>query len=436
MKIVALGGTGQLVLHYYAQLYLVGAIQHSFDAVVIDTDEIMPSLLALQQLFEQAAVGAGGQGVGGQLPTIKALRISHAGAMSAFEALTNLRGVQPQSQRNPVRAFFDAETLSKEVATGLFARPSLSSLVNLSELTREALLPPPAGAVVFVGSVIGGTGGGLLEPVIDLTRRFVDQAGIAARLRAVLFGEYFVPDQGRMDPKRFASNQLLVLKTANEALQSLHSFHVVGGPTLPTKVQPVDKAQPNIDWPKEETHPVWQGVKAVEYLLTDPVMEKRSQFLEREVKTFPTTLSLRAVENRMARSIPRTEALINRSVVGRMRSEPWLDLVWGRRLADYVAQFWSIAASVSTDWKNADRFIDALSGEIADSWIGRSERLGMSAVLPKPTTRHRIRPGAIGRLPWPSQEGSVSWDATRFDSVKTVASRAAAGMILTTLRGQ
>ena len=42
--IVAVGGTGQMVLHYYVQLFQIGAMKHAFHAVVVDSAALRAGL--------------------------------------------------------------------------------------------------------------------------------------------------------------------------------------------------------------------------------------------------------------------------------------------------------------------------------------------------------------------------------------------------------
>ena len=51
-KVLAIGGTGQLVAHYYLQLYLLGVISAPADLVVIDTDDIIPGIHRIKTFLE------------------------------------------------------------------------------------------------------------------------------------------------------------------------------------------------------------------------------------------------------------------------------------------------------------------------------------------------------------------------------------------------
>src|SRR5207244_1404030 len=89
--------------------------------------------------------------------------------------------------------------------------------------------------VVIVGSVTGGTGGGLTAPILDAIRLFAKRENTEnVKIRAVFFGEYFTPKAGLIqdDVIRFQSNQTMVLRSIGEAEASedIHSYNIVGGP--------------------------------------------------------------------------------------------------------------------------------------------------------------------------------------------------------------
>jgi len=60
--IVAIGGTGQMVLHYYTQLFLVGMVRQPFRALVFDTDDFSPSLQFLSDYLSDISLCFGSDG--------------------------------------------------------------------------------------------------------------------------------------------------------------------------------------------------------------------------------------------------------------------------------------------------------------------------------------------------------------------------------------
>lgn len=426
-KIICLGGTGQMLLHYYLQLYMIGMVETPFEAVVIDTDDILPSLRATAEFLDLLGPE------NGEVPSIKTIKLDTTGAASAFELLTGINTDQAPALV-PAHAFFDSETLAMDLTNGLFARPALSSVVSLDEIEERVVVPDDGATVVVAGSVIGGTGGGLIEPVIDLLRRYLDVNKVSAKIRAVLFGEYFEPDSGRIDLRRLQSNQVLVLKTAREALRELHSFSIIGGPGEPRIPVLPDKNGQNIVWPDSESHPFWAGVTGLHYLLTDQIMPLNRDFRQREVTTFPATLELKRCRRRLSDSVHVVDALINREVVKLMTSEPWLSHVWGESMTQVVAHFWRIAAKVAGEWERASDFPSTLQHALEVLWRGEAQRRGLSSVFPSVNARHTVRPQSFRRVQWPVLDRSAPWDRRMYDGGITAAARGAATLTFSAMR--
>src|SRR5882724_9491093 len=111
-KIVAVGGTGQMVLHYYLQLYLLGVVEDCFEAVVVDSDDVIPTIRTVQKFFESLQYGdQGNEGFGKvRIPVIKTVSVRPPGRGTVFEALTKLEAWD-RREPHPVHAFFDKKTL-------------------------------------------------------------------------------------------------------------------------------------------------------------------------------------------------------------------------------------------------------------------------------------------------------------------------------------
>src|SRR5207253_1665005 len=144
--------------------------------------------------------------------------------------------------------------------------------------------------LVFVGSVIGGTSGGLLAPIVDAVRARQTLENIErVRMRAVLYGKYFTPDNEIIPQAitRFNSNELLVLKSIKEALQQLHSYFIVGGTGVTDGARDpnLEKAATQLPWPNDH-EPFWLGPQGVEYLLKETTIPAASEFSSREVIDF------------------------------------------------------------------------------------------------------------------------------------------------------
>jgi hypothetical protein len=426
-KIICLGGTGQMLLHYYLQLYMIGMVADPFQAVVIDTDDILPSLQTSAKFLELLGPEVG------QVPSIRMVKLATTSASSAFELLTGINTDQAPPLV-PAHAFFDSETLGMDLTNGLFARPALSSVVSVEEIEERVVMPDHGATVVVAGSLIGGTGGGLIAPVIDLLRRYLDVNGVSAKIRAVLFGEYFEPDPGRIELRRLQSNQLLVLKTAREALRELHSFTIVGGPGEPRIPKMPDKNAPNIVWPDDDTHPFWTGVTALHYLLTDTIMPANADFRQREVTDIPDALELKRCRQRLSDAMHVVEALVHRDVIGSMTAEPWLRYLWGEPLTQVVAHYWRTAAKVAGEWDRAKDFPNALQHAIEAVWRGAGQARGVASVFPSINPRHAVRPRSFRRVPWPAIDRSVPYNRAAYDAGLTAAARCAATLTFAALR--
>jgi hypothetical protein len=443
-KIVCLGGTGQMVLHYYLQLYLLGLIRHRFDAVVIDTDEIIDSIRRVQQLFADLQYGnAQAQALGIEIPTIETYRItSMQGGGTALQRLTDSNDTAV-TRSHPVRAFFDKETLAQDLKEGLFARPALSSVVSLQDLSERALSAPDKATVVVVGSVIGGTGGGLIAPVIDEILWKARKADASLSVRAVLFGKYFTPDPGRIggDENRFLSNEVLVLRAIREALseEGVERFFLVRRPGGSDARKPdQEKKGEHLPWPEPgdprgEKNPFWEGAQALEYLLTDTTTQRFVHFEDREVREFSPPLLVEGALQQLKKSVQVAGRLVDKSVVLRMVREPWLTTVWGTDLASLYAHFWGIAGRAAGEQERVGHFPAELQGMLRAIWEGSKGNPGLRQLFPELPRSHRIRPRAFSKIPWPRSQDVVRNKAL-FEGLETTARRAAATLLFWCLR--
>lgn len=441
-KIIAVGGTGQMVLHYYLQLYLLGVVDDPIDAVVVDSDDIIPSIGTIQKFFQSLRYSTeGNEGFGRiRVPLIETVTVRPPGRDTAFEALTGVRDWD-QPQPHPAHAFFDKETLAQNVKQGLFARPALSSVAAPGLLGDTALKPTTDSVVVIVGCVIGGTGGGLIAPVLDSVRQFITREDIRnVRVRAVLFGEYFKPTEGIIedDVLRFQSNQMLVLRSIREAkaAESLHKFIIVGGPGFPNQIDrdpQREKEGKNLAWPSEESHPLWQGAKALQQLLSDTTTDVKPDFEKREIDEPAGAFNLSVAQLRLRKGLLMADTFIDKKGIVRMCSDPWSRWIWGERLVNKVAHFWSIAAKLEGGKEHTANFPEILQSKLEGVWRGENEELGLRDVFPAVTEWHRVRPRNIGKLSW-SDVTTGAWDRRLFNDSKTVAARAASSLLYRILR--
>jgi hypothetical protein len=437
-RIVCVGGTGQMVLHYYTQLYLLGKIRHPFEAVVVDTDEIIESVKASQGFLRGLQyTSQAGEALGAQVPTIEDVQVRPKGKDTAFKALT---GRDSWDDLHPAQAFFNKNTLGQNLKQGLFARPALSSVVAREVLKSKALTPKPDTTVVIVGSIFGGTGGGLTAPITDEIRSRVRRQNIDnVKIRAVLFGEYFTPDPDRIEGGvvRFQSNQTLVLRSIRESLEEVQSFYIVGGPGFKSSVERIpeqEKKGEHIPWPETEASPFWRGAQAVEYLLTETTKDTPEEFAAREVQSnFKSPVALSAARQSLEQRIILVEKFLNKEAVVRMSHDPWVTSIWGQGMRDVVANFWNIAAKMEGGTGRVKSFPHTLQGALEAIWRGGEEASGLRKVFPVITKSHTVLPRSMRRIPWPTvQEGT--WDRDLFDGTGKAAMRAAATILFFTLR--
>lgn len=433
-KVIAIGGTGQLVAYYYLQLYLLGVVEHAVDVVVVDTDEILGGITRIKSFLELLRTSeAQNNTVGGQpLPSVTTFKI-RAPEGSAFERLSGMKALPPE---HPARAFIDRETGQQSLAKGLYARPALSSVVSREEVPDALFAPANDAATVAVGSIIGGTGGGLLAPVLDRVKSLMFRLNAESRVRAVLFGQYFAPDEQQgIEAVRLQSNELLVMRTTQEALDKLDLYRIVGGPEgLRVKRLTAREKERHTPWPDQEDHPVWDGVKSLHFLLTDTVMPFRDRFEDREVTGFQPTFTIHDARQKLTRAVSMIRALLSRNLVERIASEPFLSFFWRNELPGILLHYWRIAARTAGGWDRVENFPHAVQSHIAAVWGGQGEEWGIGDVFPPLASTHAIRPFHFTRVPWPQVTAATTWDTKQFASGDETARRAAAVLLFWALR--
>lgn len=433
-KVIAIGGTGQLVAYYYLQLYLLGVIDQPVDVVVIDTDEITHGINTIKTFLGLLRTSEGQNNTAGglPLPTITTFKIN-APDGSAFEKLSGMKNLPPE---HPARAFFDRESGQQSLAKGLYARPALSSVVSRDELPDVLFAPAKDAATVAVGSIIGGTGGGLLAPVLDRVKTLTYRLNLEGRVRAVLFGQYFAPDEEQgIEAVRLQSNELLVMRTTQEALDKLDLYRIVGGPEGPRVRRLTQREKErHTPWPEQEEHPVWEGVKALHFLLTDTVMPFRDRFEDREVTGFQSPFSITDARQKLTRAVSMIRTLVAKDVVERIAREPFLNFFWKRDLPDILVHYWRIASKTAGGWERVERFPEDVQSHIAALWTGQGEQWGIGDVFPPLTSTHPVWPLHFRRVGWPQIKAGTTWDAKQFLSAEETARRAAAVLLFFLLR--
>jgi hypothetical protein len=441
-KIVAVGGTGQMVMHYYLQLHLLGVIKHHFDLVVVDSDEILPSIQVMGGFFKELQYGSqSDEGFGKtRIPTVETVGVKPVRGDSAHEVLTGSK-TWKKPEPHPTHAFFNQDTLRQNLKQGLFARPALSSLLSQDVFLEDALKPRADSMVVIVGAVTGGTGGGLTAPLLDAIGGFARrERAQGVKIRAVLFGEYFRPQSGKIqdDVLRFQSNQILVLRSIceAEAWDYLHSYYIVGGPGFKGDFErhaDKEKEGKNLPWPKEEMDPFWQGVQALEYLLADSISEKRVKFENREVTKFNSNINLKHSQSRLRKAVEMVAMLRKKSAITRMCRDPWARWIWGERLFEIVSHYWNIAANKEGGIEGVSNFPNECQHALDALWRGEGASMGLQGVFPNPPQRQIMRPGKMAGIGWP-RPTETSLERDLFNDSQETARRAAATILYWTLR--
>ena len=441
-KIISVGGTGQMVLHYYLQLYLLGILKHDFDAVVVDSDEIIPSIRIAEDFFKMLQYGSQRNEAMGkiQVPVIKTIAVRPKGGDTALEVLTGAK-TWKMTEPHPAHAFFSEDTLRQNLKQGLFARPALSSVLSQEFLTEDSLKPGTDSTVIIVGSVTGGTGGGLTAPILDTIRLTAKRHKTPnVKIRCVLFGEYFNPQPGLIqdDVVRFQSNQTMVLRSIGEAEASeyVHSYNIVGGPGFKggfERKPEKEKTGMNLPWPKDETDPFWHGAQALDYLLTESAMEKKGPFKSREIQNFSSNFSLKEANLRRRKGLQMVAMLRKKNAIIRLCSDPWARWIWGGNLVDIARHYWSIAAKVEGGKEAVPGFPGEIQKALEAIWRGEGKERGLQDIFPLDDQSQRMRPGKMARIRWP-QLAQGTWARELFDDAEMSARRAAATILFWTLR--
>ena len=187
-------------------------------------------------------------------------------------------------------------------------------------------------------------------------------------------------------------------------------------------------------WPDQEEHPVWEGVKALHFLLTDTVMPFRDRFEDREVTAFQTQFSITDARQKLTRAVSMIRTLLAEKVVPRIAGEPFTDYFWGQDLPGILVYYWRIAAKTAGDWDRVRTFPADVQSHISALWSGQGKDWGIGDVFPPLAATHAIRPVHFARLAWPKLTSDLTWDNRQFITAEETARRAAAVLLFWILR--
>ena len=434
--IVAVGGTGQLVLHRYLQFYLLGLVNKPFRAVAVDTDGINSPISNIKSFLELLQYGPDPtSGLGTELPEITLLRPKAEDGESLLHVLTGHRTVQAQDV-GAESAYFSANTLEQNLMHGLFARPAMSAMITQTSLRNTVLRPLPNTAVIIVGSMIGGTGGGLLVPLIDTIYSFQKREVIdKVRIRGAFFRPYFIPRAGRLadDAVRFLSNEHMVVRTMDDKLRMLHSFYVVGGEQKIDRDPDLEKIGKNLPWPKV-VDPIWNGAQATEHLLEETTTEARKNLSDKQLESVPGNPAIEAAATRLNWAIAMIGALIEHEPIAQMSRESYVDTIWGAAFREMVVRFWGIAIQQEGYDRALKEFTVELQKSLRAIWLGSGNEFALSHAFPTPENLEHVRPEHFRTLPWPKLDAAAATSKSLFEGPGKTAERLAANLIFWILR--
>jgi len=385
--IVAIGGTGQMVLHYYCQLFLIGLVREPFHAYVFDTDAFAPSLRFLSEFFEQAAAAAGPV-ARKDLPVIGLYTLKPENQEGQIVDILAGGALPTQpGYHHPIQAFFSKSDHKENVMEGLYGRPALSAVLAIDESLASLKKIPSGSTVVTVASCIGGTGGGLTVPILW---QLENQPGANHLLRAAFLGDYFTSssshDNLQDQDNRFRSNRLFFLKTVQEALNLQH-YSFIEEPKM-TRDKAAEQATRRMAWPVQDS-PYWRGASDVQALLSETVQESGGR-----LKSPP--ISQEQARALLAQSLGRVHAFLQHSVLDRLRHEAFAERVWGENLVRCLRTY------ASFDQDGRSTLAHEVQVEMSRVWAPvAAGDYGLSQVFPEIHVR-AAGVNEIVRCDWPS----------------------------------
>jgi hypothetical protein len=414
--IIAVGGSGQMVLHMYATWHLAGLIDTPFAAYVFDTDGLSPSLHRLQNFFEdiRAACGAA---AGSAIPAIHYQKIGARGIGTVEEILAGATLPPQEGFHHPVQAFFARADRHQDVTKGLYARPALSAVLGLGDSLECLRQVPDQSYFSLVASSIGGTGGGISLPILSWLQH---KSGAGHKLRAVFLGRYFQADQAVQEAQDdvFHSNDVFFHQSRRNSVRPLDHFAIVDGP-LVQRDRGAEKTMRHWAWP-DALHPYWKAASTLHHIL----LENHRDVGMEEPYECPSMDGPRARKT-LVTALGRVEAFLENEVIRRLAQEAFLDAVWGRELPGAVVSY---ARCLD---RRPSEFARAVQEQMARLWSPLAEQdYGLQHVFPREISLPAIPPREIIRCDWLRKPEDLRADEL---GVQESADRRVASLFLYTL---
>ncbi len=320
-RIIAIGGSGQMALHFYAQLFLTGSISTPFEAIVVDTDELAPSLKSLAAFLKDAREAAG-QTAGAQIPKIEYLHVGHEDSGTIEERLAGETIDDSLGFRHPLQAFFSAADRKQSVKEGLYSRPALAAVLSPENLFTKLQHIPYDSRICVVASTIGGTGAGLTLPVISFLKQL---PGANHQVCAVFMDRYFQPDPGTRKDQIdvFQSNELLFHHSRQELLEPLHYFVTVRPKDLIQRDKTAEKHMRHFPWPSQPDHPYWFAASALHTVLKETTADANTGS-----SLGVNPLDPKVCSERLHLALARVSACSQHSVFRLVASDTFVNRIW------------------------------------------------------------------------------------------------------------
>ena len=397
--IVAVGGTGQMVLHYYVQLFQIGAISDPFHAIVVDSDRMLPSLESVRSFWQLARTA---HPEPSNVPRIDYFPVAENVNGHVIQAVAGAALVQ-SSAIHPAEAFFDYTSLQQDVKEGLYARPALSAVMQTDwgRFPLASFTGFQRGMVV--GSLIGGTGGGLIAPLLNELAARIRSSAMAEqpKLKALLFGEYFQltgTAPVRDAAARYPSNKLLVAHCLKELAPSeLEHFVFVEPKVLAERQMSKEREPVHLEWP-DQNHPLWIGISALEELRTNTAWPNSPGFKDKERGDI-SIRDLSADKTALNDSIGIAKTVASRAVLAKIPNEPWFSTFFGRALPRLLSAAYSVAKNrPALSVNNIKVFCRDIQDEYVKQWQKLSDVFpGVSGTGANPARLREVQWGELKR---------------------------------------